>query len=114
MNKTTKQIGDEGEGLAEATLTKAGYQIVARNFRTRFGEIDLIARDGKCLVFVEVKAKSDDMFGSPAEMITSKKLWKIRRTAEFYIAENNYDGSWRIDAVIIKNHRPEILQNITQ
>ena len=113
MIKSTKQIGDEGEGLAEKVLIDAGHSIVSRNFRTRFGEIDIIAKDGKCLVFVEVKAKTDDYFGNPAEVITEKKLWKIRRTAETYIAENNYDGPWRIDAVIIKNNRPEILKNIT-
>ena len=114
MNKSTKQIGDAGEDIAEKFLLENGYKVVERNFRTRFGEIDIIAMEGKILVFIEVKAKKDDYFGTPAEMITSKKLNKIRRTAEYYIQENQYKGSWRIDAVIIKGPQPELIKNITR
>ena len=113
MAKTTKQIGDAGEDRAVQILSESGYQIVERNFRTRYGEVDVIARDGKTLVFVEVKAKRDDFFGAPAEMITKAKLKKIKKTAAGYIEENEYAGPWRIDAVVIKGTQAEIIRNIT-
>lgn len=113
MNKNTKQIGDAGEDLAVFELEKAGYKIIERNFRTRFGEIDIIALDEDVLVFVEVKAKSSSMFGSPAEMVTAKKQFKIKKTAESYVLESGYVGPWRIDVVAIQNSRVEIIKNIT-
>lgn len=113
MKKTTKQIGDAGEDRALLELEKNGYKIVARNWRTRFGEIDIIARDNEELVFVEVKAKADAFFGTPAEMITHRKLEKIKRTADSYITEEEYEGPWRIDAVVIENEKIEIIKNIT-
>ncbi len=74
--KNTKAIGNLGEDRAVEYLENLGYEIFERNFRTRFGEIDIIARDGETLCFVEVKKKTSDRFGSPAEMITPKKLDK--------------------------------------
>lgn len=112
--KTTKQIGDAGEELAAKELKKAGYNIIGSNFRTRFGEIDIIAKDSNVLVFIEVKAKNSDYFGTAAEMITTKKLEKVSRMAQWYIQENEYFGEWRIDAVVIDGAKTQILKNITQ
>lgn len=111
--KTTKQIGDAGETLAVEELEKTGYRIVERNFRTRFGEIDIVAKEGGTLVFVEVKAKGSDYFGSAAEMITKRKLDKIKRTAQDYLIKNNLNAAWRIDAVVIDSGELEIIKNIT-
>lgn len=114
--KSTKQIGDKGEDLAVSELEKASYKIIERNFRTRFGEIDIIAKDDNTLVFVEVKMKSSIRFGTPAEMITKRKQLKIKRMAECYLLEHGYKGPCRIDAVtILGNKFPqiEILKNIT-
>lgn len=113
MDKTTKQIGDEGEQMAVQMLKADGYQIIERNFRTRAGEIDIIAKDGGTLVFVEVKAKKDDFFGTPGEMITKRKLEKIKRTAKTYLSENDKNRDWRIDAILIEGKKSEHLKNIT-
>ncbi len=100
--QTTKEIGDFGEDLAARYLGQKGYEIVERNFRTRFGEIDIIAKDREVLVFVEVKKKASDRFGTAAEMITKKKIGRIRRAAEFYLLENGLrDQTWQIDAILI-------------
>lgn len=111
--KTTKQIGDAGETLAADELKKAGYKIVERNFRTRFGEIDIVAKEAETLVFVEVKAKGSDYFGSAAEMITKRKLEKIKQTALCYISEKDLNMPWRIDAVAIDSGELKIIKNIS-
>jgi len=113
MKNNTKLIGDAGEDLACEYLQKNSYKIVARNYRTRFGEIDIIAKDSLCLVFVEVKMKSSARFGFPYEMVTPKKIEKIKRTAESYIADNCYKGEWRIDVVSIFGENIEHFKNIT-
>lgn len=113
MNKSTKEIGDRGEDQAEDVLKKEGYRIINRNFRTRFGELDIIAKDGETMVFVEVKKKSSDMYGSAAEMVTPGKIWKITKMANSYIQETRYPGDWRIDVVAIEKYEVKILKNIT-
>lgn len=111
--KSTKQIGDAGEDLAADLLQRKGYKIIERNFRTRFGELDIVAKDGKVLVFVEVKAKASDRFGAPAEMINARKQQKIKNMALTYINEKNFEGPWRVDAVLIQGDLIELLKNIT-
>lgn len=112
--ETTKQIGDKGEDLAVKYLKKKKYEIITRNFRTRYGEIDIIAIDEDMLVFIEVKAKSSDKFGSPADMITPKKLDKIKKTAKHYLQEKELGNiPWRIDAILIKDEKLEHLKSIT-
>lgn len=112
--KNTKAIGDKGEDLAIKYLEKKKYEIIVRNFRTRFGEIDIIAIDEDMLVFVEVKVKSSNRFGEPADMITEKKLDKIKKTAKHYLQEKEPDDiPWRIDAILIKDEKIEHLKSIT-
>lgn len=111
--KNTKIIGDWGEDAAAKYLVSCGYEIIDRNWRTRFGEIDIIAKDGATLVFVEVKAKGDGRYGAPLEMITPRKLRKIKNTALYYIKEENYPGPWRIDAAAIEDNKIEVVKNIT-
>ena len=75
-------LGILGEELACAELTRRGYAILARRYRTRFGEIDIVARDGETTVFVEVKARDGDRFGDGAEAVTP---WKQRRIANMAV-----------------------------
>jgi len=106
MKQLNTEMGRLGERLASEFLAKKGYRILARNFRTRFGEIDLIAAKDGVLVFVEVKLKIGDNFGpNPEEMIDKKKVQQIEKTAQSFLMENPEDGSryesLRIDAVCI-------------
>src|SRR2546425_9914210 len=78
-------LGEEGERAAARFLEARGYRILERNYRTRRGEIDLIAEDGRMLVFVEVKVRLDDRFGGPAAAITRAKQARIAGVCQQYL-----------------------------
>lgn len=103
MTRGRQEMGKSGENLAVAELERAGYAIVARRYRTRSGEIDIIARDGETLVFVEVRRKSNDDCGSAAESIDRHKQRQVVRVAIDYLARNDlYDKCpVRFDVVAI-------------
>jgi putative endonuclease len=86
MVNDAQQFGRVSEAEAARYLQRAGYRIVARNFRTRFGEIDLVAYDAAVLAFVEVKARRNDRFGSPQAAVTHDKRRKLTKVALAYLA----------------------------
>ena len=108
-------LGEEGERVAARFLEARGYRILERNYRTRRGEIDLIAEDGRVLVFVEVKVRLDDRCGGPAAAITRAKQARIARLAQQYLAWRRVgDRPCRFDVVLIwgadpKTRRIELL-----
>ncbi len=108
-------IGSEGERAAAAFLETRGYRILDRNYRTRLGEIDLVAEEGRTLVFVEVKVRLNDRFGGPAAAITSAKQARIARLAQQYVVSRRLgERSCRFDVVLIwgadpKTRRIELL-----
>lgn len=87
--RSKKEIGDYGEGKAKRYLEREGYQIIASNYRTKSGEIDIIAMQRATLVFVEVKTRKDDSFYTAREAVTKSKQKKIFSTAKEFIAESN-------------------------
>ncbi len=93
--------GKDAEARAAKFLESQGLQIVERNYRGRYGEIDLIARDGKTLVFVEVRARASNAFGGAAASITASKRAKLTRTALQYIATLDRTPPCRFDAVLM-------------
>ena len=93
--------GDAAENLAAAFLQRAGLILVERNYRCRFGEIDLIAREGTTLVFVEVRMRSSERFGGAAASITAGKREKLLRTARHYLSDFTAAPACRFDAVLI-------------
>ena len=100
--RNTQALGLRGEEIACAYLKKKKYAIVTRRFRMFRGEIDIIARDGPTLVFVEVKARADESFGRPEESVTPGKQRQIRRIAQGYLVENPLgDSSCRFDVISI-------------
>ncbi|MGF1472037.1 MAG: YraN family protein [Rubrobacteraceae bacterium] len=82
-----RRTGARGEKLALRHLGESGYELVCENYRTRYGEIDLIVRDGETLVFVEVKLRRGTGYGSPLESVTPRKQEQIRAVAAQYLAE---------------------------
>lgn len=92
--------GGEAERLAATYLEQQGLKLVASNYQCRFGEIDLIMRDGKMLVFVEVRLRSSDSFGGAAMSITQAKRQRLARTAEHYLQQHG-DRACRFDAVLM-------------
>ena len=97
--------GAWGEVLAAQFLQKKRYKIVATNYRSRFGEIDLIASDRRYLVFVEVKLRKSDQFASAFEYVDARKQDRIRTTAQIYLSEFPTDLQPRFD--VIEIYAPE-------
>ena len=96
----TKILGDMGENLAAAHLERKGYAIIERKFKTRIGEIDLIARQNHVIVFIEVKTRQSSEFGRPGEAVGYRKQQKIIRTASWYIRQKHLeDVSCRFDVI---------------
>jgi putative endonuclease len=93
--------GAQAERLAAAFLAARGLDVVARNVRSRFGEIDLIAREGATLVFVEVRMRRSTAFGGAAESITAAKRARMVAAAQTYLATLDHTPACRIDAVLL-------------
>ncbi len=115
---TSAQRGAQGEDIAVRTLKKCHYTIVERNFRTPAGEIDIIARDGDFLVFVEVRTRSSIEFGLPQETILAHKRDRLTRAARWYLQKNRIeDVPCRFDVVAIvrrdgtKEPQVEVIRN---
>ena len=95
-----KSLGRKGEKLAEKHLKSKGYKILSRNFRSHFGEIDIIAVKRNKLVFFEVKTRWSRKFGSPESAITPLKIKRMIKTAYYFHQKNSYlPESFRLDAV---------------
>jgi putative endonuclease len=102
-------IGKKGEDLAAAYLEEKGYRVVARNYRHKHAEIDLIVQKENWLLFVEVKARSSSAFGEPESFVDFKKGRKIFEAAEEYIFANDWHGHIRFDIISVKlGNPPEI------
>ena len=100
--------GIESEAMAAAFLEGRGLTIVARNYRCRMGEIDLVARDGGTTVFVEVRRRASSAFGGAAASITSKKRTKLIMAARHYLSRLREVPQCRFDALLIEGEPPRI------
>jgi putative endonuclease len=97
-----KQVGDRGEEVAARYLEAQGYQIVARNFRWRLGELDIVARQGDVLVFVEVKSQYRGGFGDPETWVTPKKQRQVSLAARRFLQVNEIeDVDCRFDVIAV-------------
>src|SRR4051812_29944795 len=95
------QTGNDGEGAAAEYLVVKGYEVVARNYRYRRAEIDLIVKKGSWLVFVEVKTRSGNAFGFPEEFVDRAKEKLILMAADEYMYRLNWKGNVRYDIVAV-------------
>jgi putative endonuclease len=115
-----RATGQIGESLAAAYLSGLGFEILARNVRTRYGELDIIAREGDTLVFVEVRTRRDDRLGSPEESVGPAKQAKLGALAEAYLATlDEPPAACRIDVVVVElrggaARRIELIRNAVQ
>ena len=108
----TTSIGNRMEAEAERHLIAAGLRIVERNFRGRFGEIDLIARDGKTLVFVEVRYRRNRQFGGAGLSVDYRKQRKLLTTANGYLQLRRLDCPCRFDVITIEQGQHSAALNI--
>lgn len=114
---TKDELARKGEQIAERTLNGLGYEILDRNWRCTEGEIDMVARDGDALVFIEIKTRTSTKFGHPFEAITPGKLSRLRRLAASWLAAKGPIagiGRLRIDAIgVIKpNDGPASIEHL--
>ncbi|MGC4032732.1 MAG: YraN family protein [Tepidisphaeraceae bacterium] len=84
-SKVDSQLGERGENVAAKFLTNAGYKILQRNYMTKVGEIDIVARQGRTLVFVEVKTRTDDVV-RPEDQVNAEKMHQITKAASVYLS----------------------------
>jgi putative endonuclease len=102
MTVARQKLGKSGEDLAVEELARRGYAILARRYRTRHGEIDVVARDGEALVFVEVKARTTTEFGAAAEAVTPWKQRRLVSMATDYLARHRItDRACRFDVITV-------------
>jgi len=100
--RAKRNVGSTGEVIAEKFLMNNGYRILEKNFYYQHGEVDIIAKDGETLVFVEVKTRRSGRFGAPEEAVTPKKQEILRRTAEGYVILKNLNNvECRFDVVSV-------------
>ena len=103
MLSRTRRLGLEGENTAARYLVAQGFKLVARNWRGRSGEIDLVCEDAETLVFVEVKARASTACGGPEEAVDRRKLAKLRQVAAEYLArEQCGERPCRFDVVAVR------------
>ena len=95
----SRPLGDEAEDRAAALLSAKGYEIIERNFVAKVGELDIVARRGEFVVFVEVRSRANTRFGLPQESITEAKRRKLIKTALLYAQVRGLDCPMRFDVV---------------
>ena len=101
MTGPRQRLGRIGEDYVAGQLLARGWSLLTRNWRTRAGEIDLVALDGDMLVLVEVKARRRASF-RPEEALTGRKQLQLLRMAEEYVAETGWPGAWRADVAAVE------------
>ncbi|MFZ2199612.1 MAG: YraN family protein [Microgenomates group bacterium] len=100
MSKQGNKItGNKGESLAAEHLMMKGYKILQRNYRSKWGEVDIIAKINNIVVFVEVKTKTTDKFGEPWEMVNHWKIEQVKRMGQVWCREYAWEGRVRVDVV---------------
>ncbi|MGH2816932.1 MAG: YraN family protein [Actinomycetota bacterium] len=105
------ELGRRGEDLAVSVFRRLGFEIVQRNYRCRHGEVDLIARRGRILVFCEVKTRRTDLWGIPAEAVDHRKQSRLRLLAALWLAEHavgRVQVRFDVVSVIVRPNRNEI------
>ena len=91
MSLYQKNLGKTGENLALDYLKSHSYSIIQENFRSKFGEIDIVAEKKHCLYFIEVKTRSNLNHGAPYEAVNKRKIHHIKKAAQYYLLKNNYN-----------------------
>lgn len=109
---STTEKGKKGEILAETILKENGYEIVERNFRSPFGEIDIIAKEKGVIVFIEVKRRVSKKFGTSVDAISKKKIERLIKTASYYVKKRRIsEKRFRFDVVGIDGEDVKIVKN---
>ena len=102
MTARRRRLGQRGEARAAAHVASLGWPILARNWRTRGGELDLVARDGTWLVVIEVRSRAGRRFGTPEESVDVRKQRQLLALGARYVQQVGWRGPWRIDVIALE------------
>ncbi len=108
-----ESVGRTGEEVTCRHLKKEGYLILERNYKTKYAEIDVVCRKKKELVFVEVRTKTNENFGSPEDTVDVEKIKRLKRSALGYIQKKRYQGPCRIDLVCVVLNKEGDVERLT-
>jgi len=98
---TSTSVGKLGENIAREYLKNKGYNIIEQNYRTKYAEIDLVAKKDNILAFIEVRTKTGEQFGTPEETINMDKKRRLKMNSMAYVARKKWKGLYQIDAICI-------------
>ena len=110
---TSLSIGKLGENIAQEHLKNKGYNIIEQNYKTKYAEIDLITKKKDTLVFIEVRTKTGEEFGTPEDTINRDKKSKLRMNAMAYVNRKKWKGPYRIDAICIILNPDQTISRLT-
>jgi len=99
MSLYQKNLGKIGENLAINFLKSHSFSVLEKNFRSRLGEIDIIAKKNNSLYFIEVKTRSNTNYGKPFESVDKRKIYHIKKAAQFYLLKNNF-GEYKLKVAV--------------
>ena len=104
-------LGNAGENLAVKYLKKQGYKILHKNFKCKFGEVDIIAQVGDTVCFIEVKTRNSNTFGAPCEAVTPERQRRYKNCAKFYYANRQINFNIRFDIIEVYKGEVNHIQN---
>ena len=102
MSRQNIILGKWGENAADKYLREKGYEIIGRNYRTPYGEIDIICSFREDLTFVEVKTRKSQSYGNPEVSVNPRKLEHMETSAQYYVQETCFQGTWQVDVISIQ------------
>lgn len=110
-NLHNRKLGKEGEKIARSYLKKSGWKILEKNYKTPFGEIDIIAKKDDIVAFIEVKTRLSDIFGLPSEAVTAQRKLRYIRGANYYFAGKIIDCTVRFDIIEVFRKQLNHIEN---
>lgn len=115
MKRTRANIGQWGEAIATRHLESQGYTVLHRNWRHGHGELDVVACKAELVVFIEVRTRTSDAFGSPEETLSPRKRAKLIATAQAYLDEHGLgEAQWQIDVIVIELDAKNAVRRLEQ
>lgn len=110
-DRRNKKLGKKGERAARSYLKRGGWKIIARNYENPFGEVDIIAKKGDTLAFIEVKTRLTDSFGSPSEAVTPQRQQRYIRAANYFFVNAEPDCTVRFDVIEVFGDKINHIEN---
>lgn len=112
MSNSNYKRGHDAERLAVSYLESNNFKILALNWKTKYCEVDIVAKKGECVHFVEVKSRSTSLQGGGFDYITTKKIRHMQRAAELWVTMNNYGGEYVLSAIEVSGNGMQFIEQL--